>query len=150
MHDGEHYECKKVEFETSPKMSSYLTAAAIGDYQFVEGEMNGVNQRIYFPIQNKKRATFALDMSLKVLTFYEKKLKIKFPLKKMYSLAVNDFKAGAMENLGLVTYRDIRLMCDEQKSTLNIKQHVALVIAHGMILFVLFLYIVDDFIIFFF
>ena len=133
MHDGEHYECKRVEFETSPKMSSYLTAAAIGDYKYVEGKMNGVKQRIYFPIQNPKRATFALDMSLKVLTFYEKKLKIKFPLKKMYSLAVNDFKAGAMENLGLVTYRDIRLMCDERKSTLNIKQHVALVIAHGMI-----------------
>ncbi len=48
----------------------------------------------------------------------------------MYSLTVNDFKAGAMENLGMVTYRDIRLMCDVKKSTLNIKQHVALVIAH--------------------
>ena len=132
MHDGDHYECKRVEFETTPKMSSYLTAIAIGDYQFVEGKMNGVNQRIYFPIQNPKRAAFALDMSLKVLTFYEKLLKIKYPLDKMYSLAVNDFKAGAMENLGMVTYRDIRLMCDDRKSTLNIKQHVALVIAHGM------------------
>ena len=116
-------------------MSSYLTAVAIGDYQFVEGTMNGVDQRIYFPLQNPKRATFALDMSLKVLTFYEKLLDMKYPLNKMYSLAVNDFKAGAMENLGMVTYRDIRLMCDEKKSTLSIKQHVALVIAHGMFLF---------------
>ena len=57
---------------------------------------------------------------------------MKYPIKKMYSLAVNDFKAGAMENLGMVTYRDIRLMCDEKKSTIPIKQHVALVIAHGM------------------
>jgi len=129
-HDGESWECKKVEFETSPKMSTYLTAVAIGDYQFVEGEENDVKQRIYFPVQNPKRASFALHMSLKVLTYFAHLLDMKYPLKKMYSLAVNDFKAGAMENLGMVTYRDIRLMCDEDKSTLSIKQHVALVIAH--------------------
>ncbi len=67
--------CKIVNFETTPIMSAYLTAIAIGDCNYISGDMNNINQRIYFPLQNPKRA---LDMSLKVLTYYEKLLKIKW------------------------------------------------------------------------
>ena len=64
MYDGDHYECQRVKFKATPEIYLNLSAVAIGVFQFIKGEMNSVAQRI-----NPKRATFALDMTIKVLTF---------------------------------------------------------------------------------
>lgn len=66
----------------------------------------------------------------KVISFYENYFKIPYPLKKLDLLAVSDFPIGAMENWGLIVYREKCLLVDPQTTSTNAKQSIALVIGH--------------------
>ncbi|WP_019793480.1 M1 family metallopeptidase, partial [Streptococcus sobrinus] len=74
---------------------------------------------------------FALDIAVRVIDFYEDYYGVAYPIPHSYHLALPDFSAGAMENWGLVTYREIYLIVDEN-STAETRQQVALVIAHEL------------------
>ena len=59
-------------------------------------------------------------------------LDIPYPLPKMDMIAIPDFSAGAMENWGLVTYRNVYLLFDEKNSSAKAKQGVAYVVGHEL------------------
>jgi len=67
---------------------------------------------------------------LKTLPFYSEYFGITYPLPKMDLIAIPDFAAGAMENWGLVTYRESCLLVDPKESSSTAKQWVALVVGH--------------------
>ncbi|KAL2643510.1 hypothetical protein R1flu_011097 [Riccia fluitans] len=124
---------KSVFFEESPKMSTYLVAVVVGEFDFIETETeDGKLVRVYTEVGKKEQGRFALDVALKTLPFYTKYFGTAYPLPKLDMIAIPDFAAGAMENYGLVTYREATLLIDEVHSTAANKQRVAVVVAHEL------------------
>lgn len=125
--------CKVVKYDRSPVMSTYLVAYCVGEYDFVEGkDVNGVQIRVYTPVGKKEQGQFALDVAVKTLPFYKNYFNIAYPLPKIDLIAIADFSAGAMENWGLVTYRETALLIDPKNSSSKAKQWVALVVGHEL------------------
>eukprot|EP01084_Bolivina_argentea_P062069 113501_1 len=124
---------KRILFDTTPKMSTYLLAWCIGDFEYIESKTaRGINMKIYTTYGNKNRAKYALDIATKCLDFYEKYFEINYPLPKCDMIALKDFAGGAMENWGLVTYRANLLLCDPATVALRRKQYIAEVICHEL------------------
>ncbi len=124
---------KIMHFAPSPKMSTYLLAFIIGDFEYVERKTkSGVQVRIYTVPGKKHQAGFALDCAVRTLEFYNKYFDIPYPLNTLDMIAIPDFASGAMENWGAVTYRESMLLVDEKNSSTQAKQWIALVIAHEL------------------
>lgn len=118
-------------FLKTPKMSSYLLAFAVGEMQSKKGKTNsGVEIGIFSTKAHKlEDLDFALDIAIRSIEFYEKYFGVKYPLPHSYHVALPDFSAGAMENWGLITYREVYLLVNKN-SSVSSRQQVALVIAH--------------------
>ncbi|MCL5784558.1 MAG: M1 family metallopeptidase, partial [Patescibacteria group bacterium] len=124
---------KTVEFAPTPKMSTYLLAFIVGDFEYIEKETEDkVRVRVFTTPGKKAQAKFALDVAAKCLEFYNDYFGIKYPLPVLDMIAIPDFAAGAMENWGAVTYRESTLLIDEASSSSANKQWVAMVIAHEL------------------
>ncbi|MBP2623104.1 M1 family metallopeptidase [Streptococcus oricebi] len=120
-------------FATTPRMSSYLLAFAAGELQGLtkktkNGTLVGVYSTKAHPLANSE---FALDIAVRVIDFYEDYFGVKYPIPQALQVALPDFSSGAMENWGLVTYREIYLLVDENSTVAN-RQIVALVVAHEL------------------
>ncbi|MBA2279333.1 M1 family metallopeptidase [Candidatus Saccharibacteria bacterium] len=123
----------KTVFETTPIMSSYLVAFAYGELGFKETKAkSGVTVRAYSTPDNVEYLEFAVSTASKVLDFYENYFDISYPLPKCDMVALPDFASAAMENWGLVTYREQALLVDDKNTSLTTKQQVAMVIAHEL------------------
>lgn len=124
-------ERRKVVFDTTPIMSTYLVAVVVGEYDYVEDtSSDGIAVRVYTPLGKKEQGRFALDVATKVLPYYKDYFSIAYPLPKMDLIAISDFSAGAMENWGLVTYRETYLLVDPDNTSLIRKQSIALTVGH--------------------
>ncbi len=124
---------KVVEFAPTPKMSTYLLAFIVGEFEYVEGRTkNNILVRVFTTPGKSEQARFALDVAKKCLDFYDKYFGIPYPLPVLDMIAIPDFAAGAMENWGAVTYRESALLVAEEVSSTANKQRVALVIAHEL------------------
>lgn len=124
---------KTVYFGESPVMSTYLVAVVVGLFDYVESHTDdGVKVRVYCQIGKANQGKFALDVAVKTLELYKKYFAVPYSLPKLDMIAIPDFAAGAMENYGLVTYRETALLYDEQNSAAANKQRVAIVVAHEL------------------
>ncbi|KAK4111805.1 hypothetical protein N656DRAFT_789986 [Canariomyces notabilis] len=124
---------KAVTFNKSPLMSTYLVAFVVGELNYIETNDFRVPVRVYAPPgQNIEHGRFSLNLAAKTLAFYEKVFGIEFPLPKMDQIAIPDFAQGAMENWGLVTYRVVDLLLDENVSGAATKERVAEVVQHEL------------------
>jgi len=124
-------------FRTTPLMSPYLLAFIVGDLHYVETHTSGkqgkpIPVRVYATAGYEKQSQFALDLAAKTLDFFSETFGINYPLPKLDNVAIPDFSAGAMENWGLVTYRVVDLLYDEDKASAATKQRVAEVVQHEL------------------
>lgn len=126
--NGVHY------FDTTVRMSTYLVAFAFGDLQKKETKTtSGVKIGVFATKAHQaKELDFALDIAKRSIEFYEDFYQTPYPLPHSWQLALPDFSAGAMENWGLVTYREAYLLLDPDNTALDTKQVVATVIAHEL------------------
>lgn len=126
--DGVHY------FDTTVRMSTYLIAFAFGELQGKETKTkSGVTVGVFgTKAHQANELDFALDIAKRSIEFYEDFYQTPYPLPHSWQLALPDFSAGAMENWGLVTYREAYLLLDPDNTALEIKQRVATVIAHEL------------------
>ncbi|MBS9335079.1 M1 family metallopeptidase [Fructobacillus sp. M1-13] len=126
--DGVHY------FEKTVKMSTYLVAFAFGDFQSIETTTkSGIKVGVYATKAHPaKDMDFALDIAKRSIDFYEGFYQTPYPLAQSLQVALPDFSAGAMENWGMVTYREAYLLVDPDNTELSMKQTVATVIAHEL------------------
>lgn len=121
-------------FETTPRMSSYLLAWVVGELQKKSTKTNsGVEVNIYAtPAQAPESLDFALDIAKRGIEFFDEYFDVPYPLPKSDHVALPDFSSGAMENWGLVTYREIALLTDPKTGSLMTRQQAALTITHEL------------------
>ncbi|KAF5186168.1 Aminopeptidase [Thalictrum thalictroides] len=124
---------KTVSFQESPIMSTYLVAVVVGLFDYVEDHTpDGIKVRVYCQVGKGNQGKFALDVAVKTLGLYREYFDTPYSLPKLDMVAIPDFAAGAMENYGLVTYRETALLYDDQHSAAANKQRVAVVVAHEL------------------
>jgi aminopeptidase N len=121
-----------LKFADSPKMSSYLVAMAVGDFQCTSGAADGVAIRICATPDKKDLTRIALESAQQILHFYDSYFAIKYPFGKLDILAVPDFAAGAMENTAAIFYRETDLLADAKSASVSTRKTIASVLAHEM------------------
>ena len=121
-----------VAFDATPKMSTYLVALAVGDFECIEGAADGTPIRICSTPDKKGLTGFALESAQRILRYYNRYYSVKYPFKKLDVVAVPDFAAGAMENVGAIFYRESYLLADPTAASTSVKKNVAIVLAHEM------------------
>lgn len=112
----------------SVPMSTYLVAFVVSDF----GHISEGNFSVWARHEAIQQAEYSLKIGPKILHYYEKYFGIPFPLPKMDMIALPDFSAGAMENWGLITYRETAMLYKQGVSTNNNKQSVATVVSHEL------------------
>ena len=118
-------------FETSPKMSTYVLAFLVSDFAYTENE-NESMYKIWHQETKSGQADYAASIGPVILHYYEEYFNLTYPLPKMDMVAIPDFGPGAMENWGLITYREVLLLLDEQVSSATNKERVTDVMAHEL------------------
>mmetsp|Transcript_7191 Transcript_7191/g.14760 ORF Transcript_7191/g.14760 Transcript_7191/m.14760 type:complete len:905 (-) Transcript_7191:134-2848(-) len=124
---------KEIRFLDTPVMSTYLVAFCVGEFDYVQAQTeHGVLVRVYTPPGKSESGLFALDCATKSLDAYDDFFGIPYPLPKLDMVAIPEFAMGAMENWGLVTYREVDLLIDPTKASSNQKQRVCTVVTHEL------------------
>jgi len=121
-----------LKFLTSPRMSTYLVAFLVGDFQCTEGESDGVKIRGCATPDKVALTPYSVEVAKFVLHYYDNYFGIPYPLKKLDMIALPDFEAGAMENFGAITYRETAMLSDPKTASVGSQQNVAIDIAHEM------------------
>src|SRR5450755_1578111 len=119
-----------VKFATTAKISSYLAALVVGNFEYIEGSADGIPIRIYSTPGKKEMGKFALEASEYVVGYMDKYFGMKYPYGKLDLIALPDFSAGAMENVGLITFREVYLIIDDKQGAIDTKKTIAAVTSH--------------------
>ncbi len=127
--DGAH----EIRFGVTPKMSTYLFACVVGELDFVETTTKtGTLIRVYTVPGKSEQGRFALETARRALEFYNEYFGTPYPLPKLDLVAVPDFAAAAMENWGLVMFKENALLIDPKNSSAKAYQWVAEVVDHEL------------------
>ncbi len=121
-------------FEVTPKMSTYLLAFVYGEMHYFEvATKSGIAVRSWSSVARpKEQLEYSAREGARLLDFYAEYYGIPYPLAKLDQVALPDFDAGAMENWGLVTYREIALLADPTNPSISQEQYVSIVVAHEL------------------
>uniref|UniRef100_A0A7N8YCH4 Aminopeptidase n=1 Tax=Mastacembelus armatus TaxID=205130 RepID=A0A7N8YCH4_9TELE len=114
---------KVTTFEPTERMSTYLLAFIVSDFIRIWARKKAIDDR---------QGEYALNVTGPILQFYERYYNAAYPLSKSDQVALPDFNAGAMENWGLVTYRETALLYDPVLSSTGNKERVTSVISHEL------------------
>jgi puromycin-sensitive aminopeptidase len=122
---------KEVVFADSMKMSTYLVAFVVGEFEATEPVMVGRAPLRVCAVPGKKPlAPFAVDIGKASLEYFSRYYGIAYPGDKLDLIAIPDFASGAMENLGAITFRETALLVDAEKATRTELERVADVVSH--------------------
>ncbi|KAH8346510.1 hypothetical protein KR084_001714 [Drosophila pseudotakahashii] len=105
-----HGELKTTLFHTTPPISTYLVAFVISDFESISETYRGVTQSIYTPPTCKKKGHHALKNAVRTVAAFEDYFGISYPLPKLDHVALKRNYGAAMENWGLITYKDSNLL----------------------------------------
>ncbi len=120
-------------FADTMKMSSYLVAVVVGHLELTDTvDAGGIPLRIVHVPGQSGLTSFGLDVGQFCLQWFQDYYGIDYPSDKVDLVALPDFAAGAMENLGCITFRETALLVDSTNSTQNERQRVADVVAHEL------------------
>jgi aminopeptidase N len=120
-----------VRFSTSPRMSTYLVALAVGDFECLRGGAEGVPIRVCTVPGKTPLARIALETTEQMLPFFNAYHTIKYPFGKLDMVAIPDFAASAMENTAAIFYREDALLADATASV-EVRKDIAATIAHEL------------------
>ncbi|KAK2494783.1 hypothetical protein MC885_003755 [Smutsia gigantea] len=120
------------EFSESVKMSTYLVAFIVGEMKNRSQDINGTLVSVYAVPEKIGQVYYALETTVKLLDFYQNYFELRYPLKKLDLVAIPDFEAGAMENWGLLTFREETLLYDSNTSSVADRKLVFKIIAHEL------------------
>ena len=121
-----------VTFSTTPQMSSYLVAMAVGNFECLEATTDGVPIRICTSPGKTALGQIALQSAQQILAYYNAYFAIRYPYGKLDVLAVPDFASGAMENTAAIFFREIDLLADNRTASTDTRKDIASGLAHEM------------------
>lgn len=122
------------EFQTTPRMSSYLLAWVYGDlHKKSATTKSGVEVNVWATVaQPAESLDFALDIATRTIDFFDEYFGVPYPLPKADHVALPDFSSGAMENWGLITYREAALLAHPKTTSVSSRHMIATVITHEL------------------
>jgi aminopeptidase N len=126
---------RRVTFGRTPRMSTYLLAFVVGSFDHVGAvaPRSGVHFRVFTPLGAADDGAFALKTGTAALDYLESFFDHPFPLPKQDMIALRDHSAGAMENWGLITYRETALLARvDAGSSAAARQRVANTVCHEL------------------
>jgi puromycin-sensitive aminopeptidase len=122
---------KEVVFADSMKMSTYLVAFIVGEFEATEAVMAGSAPLRVCAVPGKRHLTpFAIAIGKASLEHFSAYYGIPYPGDKLDLIAIPDFASGAMENLGAITFRETALLVDADRATRSELERVADVVSH--------------------
>jgi aminopeptidase N len=121
-----------VAFKTTRPLPTYLVAFAVGDLETKDGAQTPVPIRVVAPRGKAALGGLALDAAQALLTRYGDYFGIRYPYEKLDLVAVPDFAAGAMENAGLITFREERLLLEPTHASTDGRRAMESVMAHEL------------------
>ena len=120
-------------FERSVPMSTYLVAMIVCDFEHRTSDpVSDTDVRIWARSNAIEQTEYARGIAARILRYFEEFFDVPYPLPKQDMVAIPDFGAGAMENWGLITYRETALLVKEGTSSVGNKQRVAAVVSHEL------------------
>ncbi|XP_050699388.1 aminopeptidase N-like isoform X2 [Eriocheir sinensis] len=120
-------------YDTTVPMSTYLVAFVVSDFANLSTTPNNKTLfRVWARESAIQQAEFARQVGPPILLYFEEYFNQSYPLPKQDMIAIPDFSAGAMENWGLITYRETAMLYDARVSAASNKQYVAAVVAHEL------------------
>jgi puromycin-sensitive aminopeptidase len=124
---------RTVQFSETPPLSSYLIALCIGDLaSSPEGKARNYPVRTWAVPQKQALTAFGQEVACAVLPLLEDYFGQPYAYGKVDQIGVPDFEAGAMENAGCITYREVALLLDPKTASLGVQKRVAEVITHEL------------------
>ncbi len=122
-----------MKFEATPIMSSYLLALIVGPFKSTPVAVSeGVPVKVWCVAERTKLGLYAQLVAEKLLPYYNKYFGVPYPAKKLDLIAIPDFEAGAMENLGAITFRESALLIDDKTASTDSRMEVSSIVAHEM------------------
>lgn len=123
-----------ITFEPTPKMSTYLLAWVIGDLQSKKATTkNGTEVAVWSTkAQPLESHDFSLKTATKAIEIFNDFYGVPYPLPKSDHVALPDFSSAAMENWGLVTYREAFLLDDPETSSQSSRELISMVVSHEL------------------
>ena len=122
-----------IRFADTMVMSSYLVAFVVGPLEATDPvDVDGIPLRIVHVPGKGHLTGFGLDIGSFALRWFQNYYGIPYPSDKVDLLALPDFAAGAMENLGCITFRESLLLVDPDTATHTEQETVADVVAHEL------------------
>ncbi|KAL4641863.1 glutamyl aminopeptidase isoform X1 [Arapaima gigas] len=124
----------KTSFQLSVPMSTYLVCFAVHQFAYVERTSSrGIPLRIYAQPLQFGTTEYAANTTKIIFDYFETYFNMDYSIAKLDKIAIPDFGTGAMENWGLITYRETNLLYDAKESSAYNKQRVASVISHELV-----------------
>ena len=122
-----------VHFAESMVMSTYLVAFVVGPFEATPPTVAaGTEVRVVYPVGKGGMVDWAMEVAVHALDYFTDYFDIPYPGDKLDLVAIPDFAAGAMENLGLVTFRETALLIDPETSSLAERQVVSAGVGHEL------------------
>ncbi len=121
---------KTITFDTSAKMSTYLVALLVGDFQCATGAADGIPIRVCAVPEKKDLTQYGVETAEMSLKYFNEYYSIKYPFKKLDVIALPDFEAGAMENTAAITFRESALLIKTNEASIGSRKGIASIMAH--------------------
>jgi aminopeptidase N len=117
-------------FAATPPMPSYLVSVAVGRFDVLEGEADGVPLRLFTAPGKREQARYALEVTRQVLPYFNTYFGVRYALPKLDQIAVPGTRDGAMEDWGLISYIENALLYDPARSDPATQRAVFDTVAH--------------------
>ncbi len=122
---------KRVVFNDTPRMSTYLLYIGVGKFDSIHRKMGHIDGYLTAPKGRLLSNDFPLVEADHVIAKYEDYFGIKYVLPKLHLISVPEFGAGAMENWGAITFRELVILVND-KTSASVRHRVSEVVAHEL------------------
>ncbi|QQP35388.1 Aminopeptidase, partial [Caligus rogercresseyi] len=117
-------------FDQTPRMSTYLLCMILGSYDVLSSTFGDTLISVYTPLKRSEQGKYPLKVALKCMEFFSTYFDVPYSLPNLDLIAVSRLSVGAMENWGLITYRESGLLVDESHTAPSHQQKIASLVSH--------------------
>jgi puromycin-sensitive aminopeptidase len=124
---------QRITFQETPLLPTYLVALACGKLVAQDAQtVRGVPVRTWSVPEKASLTAFGQEVALEALPRLEDYFGLPYAFGKLDQVGVPEFEAGAMENAGLVTFREAALLLDPSTASMAVKKRIAEVVTHEL------------------